>query len=112
MDVMLPKFKLKTKTKLKQLMMEAGVRNLFNDQANLSGISDLPIKVTDAVQEAFIEVDEEGTEAAAATGVILGLRIASRRESFIMNRPFGFVLYDFNQNIPLFMGKVKHLVVI
>jgi len=107
-DVMLPKFKVKAKTKLKQLMMQQGVRNLFTDQANLTGISDQPIKVTDAVQEAFIEVNEEGTEAAAATAVILGLRIASpRREAFIMNRPFGFVVYDFEQNIPLFMGKIN-----
>jgi len=107
-NVLLPKFKVKAKTQLKELMMEAGVRRLFNDQANLTGISEKPLKVTDAVQEAFIEVNEEGTEAAAATGIILGLRIGIRREQFSVNRPFGFVLYDFNQNIPVFMGKINN----
>ena len=53
-------------------------------------------------------MSEEGTEAAAATGIILGLRIGIRRTQFTVDRPFGFVVYDFDQEVPLFVGKVKH----
>ena len=56
------------------------------------------------------QVSEEGTEAAAATGIILGLRIGIQRTQFAVDRPFGFIVYDFNQNIPLFMGKVLRLI--
>lgn len=105
--VFMPKFKVKDRTKLKNLMQAAGIRQVFNNNADLSGISDQPLAVDEAVQEAFIEVNEEGTEAAAATGIILGLRIGTRREFLNVNRPFGFVVYDYNQDVPLFVGKVN-----
>jgi serpin B len=105
--VLMPKFKIKERTKLKSLMEAAGMRKVFDNSAELAGISDEALAVDEAVQEAFIEVNEEGTEAAAATGIILGLRIGIRRSQFIVNRPFGFVVYDYNQEVPLFIGKVN-----
>jgi len=105
-NVLMPKFKIKERTKLKSLMQAAGMRQVFMN-AQLGGISEDPLFVDDAFQEAFIEVSEEGTEAAAATGIILGLRIGIRRTQFTVDRPFGFVVYDFDQEVPLFVGKVN-----
>merc|ERR1712130_797503 len=60
-----------------------------------------------AVHQAFIEVNEEGTEAAAATAAVVGLRTAQQRKrEFFADRPFLFVVYDFAHEVTLFAGKV------
>lgn len=105
--VSIPKFKIRHRTSLKEEMLKLGVSDLFSEEADLSGISNQPLSVTDAVQDAFIEVTEEGTEAAAATTVLIGLRTAKRNRQFFADHPFVFMVYDFNENIPLFLGKLQ-----
>jgi serpin B len=105
-QITIPKFKLKFKTYMKSEMQDMGVRDLFSSTANLSGIADLPLYATEAVHQAFIEVNEEGTEAAAATAAIVGLRLAQQKRRFFADRPFLFVVYDFAQDVALFAGKV------
>merc|ERR1711874_647611 len=57
----------------------------------------------------FIEVNEEGTEAAAATAAVVGLRTAQQRKrEFFADRPFLFVVYDFEHGVTLFAGKVDN----
>merc|ERR1712121_270548 len=104
--VTIPKFNMKYQTYLKQKMKNLGAGDLFSPSADLSGISDSPLIATEGVHQAFIEVNEEGTEAAAATAVVVGLRTARRKRQFFANRPFLFMVYDFNLNVPLFAGKV------
>merc|ERR1711963_699798 len=85
--------KLKLKTYLKQQMEALGVRDLFAQSANLTGISDEALSASEAVHQAFIEVNEEGTEAAAATAAVVGLRTAQQRKrEFFADRPFLFVV--------------------
>merc|ERR1711936_1419415 len=80
-SIFIPKFKLKFKTYLKQQMEQLGVRDLFAQQtADLSGISNEALSASEAVHQAFIEVNEEGTEAAAATAAVVGLRTAQQRK--------------------------------
>merc|ERR1711963_498730 len=99
--------KLKLKTYLKQQMEALGVRDLFAQSANLTGISDEALSASEAVHQAFIEVNEEGTEAAAATAAVVGLRTAQQRKrEFFADRPFLFVVYDFEHGVTLFAGKV------
>jgi hypothetical protein len=73
----------------------------------VDSIADIEREVTDALEvEAAIEVNEEGSEAAAATAVVVGVRTISRKKNFYANKPFIFMIYDFQNNIPLFAGKV------
>jgi len=105
--IFVPKFKLKFKTYLEQQMQQMGVRDLFSQAANLTGISDEELEVSSAVHQAFIEVNEEGTEAAAATAAVVGVRTAHQpKPQFFANRPFLFMVYDFQHNVTLFAGKV------
>merc|ERR1719334_1709768 len=69
--ISIPKFKLKYQTFLKETMTLLGAGDMFTDTADLSGMSNEPLSVTEGVHQAFIEVNEEGTEAAAATAVIV-----------------------------------------
>merc|ERR1711863_48486 len=105
-SISIPKFKLKFKTYLKQQMEQLGVQDLFARSADLSGISNEALSASEAVHQAFIEVNEEGTEAAAATAAVVGLRTAQRKREFFADRPFLFVVYDFAHGVTLFAGKV------
>merc|ERR1711910_309447 len=106
-SIFIPKFKLKFKTYLKQQMEQLGVVDVFARTADLTGISDEALSASEAVHQAFIEVNEEGTEAAAATAAVVGLRTAQQRKrEFFADRPFLFVLYDFAHGVTLFAGKV------
>merc|ERR1712215_235398 len=97
----------KYQTYLKEKIKNLGADDVFSQTANLNGISNQPLFASEGVHQAFIEVNEEGTEAAAATAVVVGLRTARRKRQFFANRPFLFMVYDFNLNVPLFAGKVS-----
>ena len=49
------------------LLLQMGMRKMFSDEADFSGISECRLKVSKVIQKAFIQVNEEGSEAAAAT---------------------------------------------
>jgi len=104
--VTIPKFSVEHRTNLKDMLRKLGVTSLFQPSANLKGISPENLSVSDAVQDAVIEVGEEGTEAAAATAIIIGLRTAQRTRQFFADRPFLFMVYDFGSQVPIFMGKL------
>lgn len=105
--VFIPRFKMRYQTSLKTPFNNLGATDLFEPSlANLTGMSDEELYVTDGIHQAFIEVNEEGTEAAAATAVIVGLRSARRVRTFVADRPFLFMVYDFTENITLFAGKL------
>ena len=86
-------------------MKQLGVRDLFSQHyANLSGISNETLYVSKAVHQAFIKVNEEGTEAAAATAAVVWTESLPRL--FLANGPFLFIVYDFEHKTTLFAGKV------
>jgi hypothetical protein len=106
--VSLPKFKINYKMDLKSKMNSIGVLDMFSDRANFSYITNIPMKVSDGIHKAFIEVNEEGSEAAAATAVLFSFKSAVRQRRFFANRPFYFMIYDFQNNLPIFMGKFSN----
>jgi serpin B len=108
-NVSLPKFKLESDYNLIPLMRNLGVKKVFSD-ANLSGLT-APIPnslyVSKAIHKAYLEVDEKGSEAAAATAIIMKPGGAGApTPSFTADRPFLFLIQDKKTHAVLFMGRV------
>lgn len=91
-ELKLPKFKIVSTHNLKSTLQTMGLNRIFGNHADLSGISDLPLVVSEIIQKAIVEVNEEGTEAAAATAACVMLRCALMEPEFIVNRAFIFFL--------------------
>merc|ERR1719244_1751821 len=104
----LPKFKQENTVQLNKQLSMLGLNNMFSPLADFSGISNVSgLHVSQVVQKAFIEVNEEGTEAAAATGAVAATYSGTVHESFfIADHPFIFYLRDKETGILLFQGRV------
>ena len=108
-DVALPKFKLETSYRLVPVLKNMGMTSAFNNKANFSGISGKnDLYISDVLHKASVEVDEEGTEAAAATVVIMHEKCMRRAKRFIANNPFIFMIKDKVNGLILFMGKINN----
>jgi serine protease inhibitor len=105
--VVLPKFKVEYSVELSQPLQSLGMKAAFDaSSADFSGIGPA-LFISAARQKTFVEVNEEGTEAAAVTGVGLSLLAARPRpEPFqmIVNRPFLFMIEDRQTGAILFVG--------
>nr|XP_026484360.1 serine protease inhibitor 88Ea-like isoform X1 [Vanessa tameamea] len=104
--VEIPKFTIERHLPLRSILNTMGVGDLFNSSADFSTLSeDHGIVFDDAVHKAKIQVDEEGTVAAAATA-IFGFRSSRPAEPsvFIANFPFVYIIYERPTNSVLFMG--------
>lgn len=105
----LPKWEFRTKASLVGLLNALGMTDAFGDDADFSAMTtEEELFISDVIHEAFIKVDEEGTEAAAATAVVMEARSAPPSDSveLIVDRPFLFSLYDRETGTILFMGRV------
>jgi serpin B len=109
--VQLPRFKIEARFSLAAALAQLGMASAFQfGPADFSGIDGTrELFIGDVVHQAIIEVDEEGTEAAAATAI--GMRAGSAMptappRSFIADRPFAFFLQDARTGVVLFMGRV------
>lgn len=105
-----PKFKIEYAENLNSSLQELGVRKAFSDSSEipvLDNTNDENIKISKVFHRTFIEVDEKGTEAAAASaiiGITLGtsIRDVEKKPSFIADRPFLGFIYDSVSNNTLF----------
>jgi len=109
-NVFFPKFKLETKYSLSTTLTSMGMPTAFTDKADFSGMDGTKnLYIGDVIHQAFVEVNEEGTEAAAATGVVMEV-MAVRQEPpvpvFDANHPFVFLIQDNDTGNILFMGQV------
>jgi serpin B len=105
----IPKYKIENKIDLKEVLQNLGMQRMFTSKAEFGELleSGGDILVSDVLQKAFIDVNEYGIEAAAATAVIMSLgtsRPPPKEELFVADHPFLFVLKSENYNI--FMGRV------
>jgi serpin B len=106
-DVFIPRFQLKTKYTLNAILRAMGMAMAFSPQADLSGMDGRGnLFISTVIHQAFVDVNEEGTEAAAATGVMLEATAQRKRTEFHANHPFIFMIQDKRTHAILFMGRV------
>ncbi|XP_033335194.1 antichymotrypsin-2 isoform X2 [Megalopta genalis] len=109
-ELYLPKFKIEFMVDLEDILRKLGLNKMFQDNADFGYISSVPLKVSKCIHKAMIEVNEEGTEAAAATAAQIRLRrMIYTPEQFLVDRPFMFIIEHKPYNIPLFIGSVKDI---
>lgn len=100
----LPKFMFSSRFDLKQTLRTMGMTEAFSGKAEFSGITlKGHLQIAKVIHEAFIEVNEKGTEATAATSVVLG---RSMPRPFKVDHPFLFLIQDRSQGSILFVGRV------
>jgi len=108
--VYLPKFEFKFDDSLVDELKVLGMTEAFNDaKANLSGISDAAkLVISEVMHKSYIKVDERGTEAAAVTGITIGVTSIGPDNSFRVDHPFVFAIREKDTKAILFIGKVMN----
>jgi serpin B len=108
-DIFIPKFKFETKYFIAENLKEMGMPTAFGSTADFSGMDGTKaLFIQNVVHQAFVEVNEEGTEAAAATGVVMGITSARPiTPVFRADHPFIFMIINNSTGNILFMGRVS-----
>lgn len=108
-DVFLPRFKLEKELLLGNYLKSLGMKDAFDENAaNFSGMSKTFLYITHVIHKAFVEVKEEGTEAAAATAVVMGTKSVKIDEPIVFraDHPFIFMIRDLQSGSILFIGRM------
>lgn len=110
-DIHLPIFKIKGEVVLNDILVSMGMTDAFDqDHADFSGMDGKKypegLYIRDVIQQANLEIAEEGTTAAAATGVFMAMRGIPREFQFHVDRPFLFLLRENTTGSILFLGRV------
>lgn len=108
MRVWLPRFRMETSVSLRMVLQGMGMVDAFSGAADFSGITDQSgLLIEDALHKAFVQVDEEGTEAAAATGMfLLSSSEPPPPAEFRAEHPFVLLIRDRHTESILFLGRV------
>jgi serpin B len=115
-DVYLPRFKMRSEFSLKQTLSTLGMTDAFSDGADFGKMTtrQYPLKISEVRHKAFVELQEEGTEAAAATSVEMtfaasppGFQHAPPRVVFRADHPFLFSIVDRRTGSLVFVGRVS-----
>jgi serpin B len=108
----MPKFKMTSRFSMAEVLRSMGMTDAFSAQAadfsGMTGRRDLFISAV--IHQAYVDVNEEGTEAAAATGVVMRLTSAmpDRTPVFRADHPFLFLIRDKTTGSILFLGRVMN----
>ena len=111
MSLALPRFRVTSGFALRPVLAALGMPLAFTDDADFSGITTAQrLRIDEVAHKAYIDVNEEGTEAAAATAVIIkaSARFMNTEPpvEMIVDRPFLFAITDTESGLPLFLGRV------
>ena len=109
--VVLPKFKFTVEFDLSETLKAMGMKLAFGgekDKADFSGMSDGPLFISAVMHKTYVDVDEKGTEAAAATAVVLAHgEDGEPAKEFVADHPFIFLIRDDASGSLLFMGRIQ-----
>lgn len=117
MDLKLPKFEVEYGKKLNDVLKNIGLIDAFDGQkADFSSMGKskdgMPVCIGEVVQKSVIRVDEKGTEAAAATEVVMveecAMEPIEEVKKLYFNRPFFYMIMEMKYQIPVFMGVMDH----
>jgi len=107
----MPKFEFESQFGLKEILQSMGMVVPFQEfAADFTGMStESDLHIDDVIHKAFVSVDEAGTEAAAATAVIVGTTsIPAEQVTITLNQPFVFLIRDIQTGTILFIGRVMN----
>jgi serpin B len=119
LELHLPRFTVRAGARLREVLIALGMPTAFTDDADFSGLTidarpevraceprREPLKISEVLHEAFVAVDEQGTEAAAATAVVMQRAgaIPQPPVPFVVDRPFLFAIHEVANGTPLFVG--------
>ncbi|HEY5351552.1 MAG TPA: serpin family protein [Streptosporangiaceae bacterium] len=108
----LPRFTVTSGFGLRPVLAGLGMAQAFSADADFSGITTAQrLRIDEVVHQAYIDVNEEGTEAAAATAVVataMARFVGEPPVELIVDRPFLFAITDPRSGLPLFLGRVTN----
>ncbi|MFP4048182.1 MAG: serpin family protein, partial [Bacteroidales bacterium] len=110
-ELSLPKFNITADYELSDVLSKLGMKTAFGGDADFSGMTGKKeLYISNIVHKSFVDVNEEGTEAAAATGVVMRKTSLppSEKVKFKADHPFIFFIKDNETNSVLFMGRVMN----
>jgi serpin B len=116
-DLRLPKFKVTSGFLLRDTLQALGIARAFGPEADFGGIlerplhaGDPPLRIDQVIHKALIDVDEHGTEAAAATALVMRaagmFRPPAKRVTLRVDHPFLFAVVETTSGLPLFLGQL------
>lgn len=108
LELHMPKFKLEYDKALNDMLIQLGMGIAFSAQADLSYMVEgkTGLAISEVKHKTFVEVNEEGTEAAAATSV--GIELTSMPKTIRIDKPFVFMIRERSSNAILFIGKLMN----
>jgi serpin B len=111
-QVSLPKFRAESEFSLRKELSTMGMPTTFTDHADFSGIDPKRgLAISEVFHKAFVDVSEEGTEAAAATGTTMrttAMRMPEQAVVFRADHPFIFLIRDTRTGVVLFIGRLMN----
>lgn len=108
-NVLMPKVNMTTDVDLSKVLFDLGMKESFSEKANFGAMFYGSIPISKVRQQVFIDISEEGTEAAAVTQTEFDLIMSMPSKSIILDRPFVFLISERSTGAVLFMGKVAQL---
>ena len=108
----LPKMDVSAEASLVETLQQMGVNKAFGNEADFSGMSGVPMFISEILQKARIQVDEAGTKAAATTMVVMPMMATpfdkSKPAKMIVDRPFAFAIMDDESGAVCFAGIIEN----
>ncbi|HWQ45550.1 MAG TPA: serpin family protein, partial [Longilinea sp.] len=106
--LILPRFKLEYKAELRPTLTSLGMPSAFSGQADFSAMAAVALKISNVIHKACLEVNEQGSEAAAATAVVMkrAIPVPEKQITMKVDRPFLVAILDNESKLPIFLGAV------